>query len=250
MSRVHAILTLAVLVLGWELQPSATTAACPPASCPHGEVCFCSYTNPDTSNGGNVDSTSAWNGSVDGWGVGIQFPGSALTVGLDFVAHGSWVQSSLEKSPSTAPRKAGAGLLSVRVTREKAHEEVRYVVSTKSPYKKSRFTVVVLEKGKPTWSKTVTAGNLVVADEWPRFASVGVDEAGMPTVGWAFNGSRKIHPSGVKATVMGDQIRVSLEGHPTRPADLGLMGLHFSSGVKSMRVRSVRAGLFNLPPRE
>jgi hypothetical protein len=107
-----------------------------------------------------------------------------------------------------------------------------------------------MNKGKTVWSGKNPKGNVAVVDEWPRFASAGAGKNAYPTVGWAYSSTRPIHlPMGSHAsmdtTVMGDQIRVALELKP-KGHHSGILRLHFSPAVDSVRFQSFRAGLFNL----
>ena len=88
---------------------------------------------------------------------------------------------------------------------------------------------------------------MAIVDQWPAFASAGTN-SGVPTAGWAYADARAIRipgaPGAKETTVMGDQVRVALEG--TKGPSSGIMRFHCSPGIDSLRVTSFRAGLFNL----
>ena len=140
--------------------------------------------------------------------------------------------------------------MSIRMMRDSTPPSAPvFAVSAKAPSGKPTFRVIVMEQGKIVWSAVRRpSGTLATVDQWPNLASAGLDRRGAPTCGWGFASARSIQitRSGGRpdTTVQGDQIRVSLEGGPrTRPA---ILRLHGSSEVDSIRVPSVRAGLFNL----
>jgi len=163
---------------------------------------------------------------------------------------GGWVDNTLEKT-HTAPSKEEMGILSVRVAQAGADVFASgYELSVKAPTPHPTFRVSVLNNGRTVWTRAqLPSGNIAMLDEWPRFASAGAGKNGLPTAGWAFSSPRRIHlPTGSHAkmdtTVMGDQVRVALEGKKAGSA--GILRLHCSPGIDSMRVQSIRAGLFNL----
>src|SRR5262252_555153 len=247
MGRVPMPFVVAVLVVtACVLHPSISKAHCTP-KCAR-PLCMCgdrlwAPTDPD--------STHARRCSHE-WeqGLGAGFSSPALTLGIETWADtdSAWMENSLEKPLSGASSPDAVTLLSVRVTR--GGVESGYAVSMKAPDEHSTFRVSVLNKGRTVWTAgKKPAGNVAVVDEWPRFASVGAGNNRVATAGFAYSTTRAIHLPGAShaetdTTVMGDQIRVALEGK-TAPKT-GVLRLHWSAAVDSVMLQSARAGLFNL----
>src|SRR5262245_10430886 len=254
MRRVMTAVVLAVLAVTTWLLPSFAKDDCIPVCSDNGtskkQTCVCVDLTQNT----EPDSTEALLAiSPDViYGLAARFRTPALTLGIHASGNhtDSWMENSLEKPHTAPPPKAGgATILSTRVTQAKADVfESGYVMSVKSPSEHPKFSVSVLHKGKVIWSgSNKPAGDLVIVNAWPRFASAGMRK-GVPTVGWAYAEAQAIHIPGTLAkmdtTVMGDQVRVALE--KSKGPSSGILRLHCSPGIESIKVESVRDGLFNL----
>src|SRR5580765_4251004 len=219
MRRVPTAVVFVVLAVAvWVLHPSISIAECKPTCHKDSKTgkMVCTVCGDFMANS-EPDSTTALLSIKPStiWGLAGAFSGPGLTFGIhpwgDKVA--AWMETSLEK-PNSAPKEQGK-VLSVRATRAAADVfESGYAVSMKGPSEHPTFRVIVSEGNKMTWSgKHLPAGDVAVADEWPRFATAGSSGDGLPTVGWAYSGVRSIHlPAGSHAkmdtVVMGDRIRV------------------------------------------
>jgi hypothetical protein len=242
MRRVPTAVILAILaVIVWALDWSISRAQCPP---PDNWVCG-DFTEPD--------STTALMAKKTGveWGVGAGFT-RALTLGIKTSTDksGAWMEASLERPHTSKPPKGGATVFSVRVAQAASDVfKSGYEVSVKAPSEHPEFVVSVYKKGIRMYHGESHSAKVAVVDEWPRFASAGSDKHGAATAGWALNSPREIHLTGAShaktdSIVTGDQIRVSLEGKKTGSA--GVLRLRCSPAIDSLRLQSVRAGLFNL----
>jgi hypothetical protein len=200
------------------------------------------------------DSTMVLMGKPDAteWGVGAGIPYRLLTLEGKVLGgnSGSWLETTLERV-GTSPRREVTRLLSVRITKGTRDSEAAYGVSVPQPPGRSGYRITVQNGGKTVWTgRQRMAGTVAIVDEWPGLTSAGLDRRGIPVGGWGFAPARAIripHAGGRSdKTVRGDRIQVSLDGGTRGDGPL-ILRLHASSGVESIRIPSVREGLFNVP---